>query len=147
LLPLGEVGDRGIELVRTQVGDLGLAMDGDDGLFVYPLAETGELGDPIVIEPPRGRPSACPAEASGFIVNREMQVAPYLEAKASGAPLAVTRLRARYIVGYDPPCLEGIFGVGRTQGNVPAAAPMKDSVPLSILNTDSNGNRLRLTCE
>lgn len=145
-LPLGDSGDRGVELVRTASGDLGIAMDGDAGLFVYPLSDRGVLGTPIVVDVQRARPEACAPEASGYIVGRELAVAPYLESPEGGL-LTVTRLQARYIVGYGAPCLEAMLGYSRKLESV-SRMPRGDSgVPLSILNTDSTGRRLRLWCE
>jgi hypothetical protein len=146
-LPLGESGERGVSLVRTSQGDLGVAMDGDDGLFVYPLSDTGQVGDAIFVPHLRARPRACRPEAHGYLVEREMSIAPYLEAASTGSPLAVTRIRARYIVGYDPPCLDSLLGFGRTQTNLPPMKTQGDRVPFSVINTDADGNRLRLYCE
>jgi hypothetical protein len=145
-LPLGDSGDRGVELVRTPGGDLGVAMDGDDGLFVYPLSDGGVLGTPIVVDLVRSRPPACPPEASGYIVNRDLSIAPYLESPEGGL-LTVTRLQARYIVGYGQPCLDTMLGYARKVESISRVVPSENGVPLSVLNTDSAGRRLRLWCD
>src|SRR5690606_11411825 len=115
---LGSSGERGVELVRTRAGDLGVAMDGDEGLFVFPVSDQGELGEPVVTDPTGARPPACPSEASGFIVERELSVAPYVET-SEGRLMPVTRLRGRFFVGYGQPCLESVVGYARALTTLP----------------------------
>lgn len=144
--PLGESGSRGAQLVRTTEGNLGVSMEGDAGLFIYPLHENGELGPPIVAKHQSSRPVSCAPEATGFVVERELALSPYLETE-HGEAIKTNGLRAKMIIGSREPCIEAMTARVRT---LPALAPMVGSaqaVPLSILNADSEGNRLELLCE
>jgi hypothetical protein len=146
-LSAGESGEREIALVRTEAGDLGVAMNGDDGVFVYPLSETGELGEAIFAPLFQSRPPVCDPAASGFVVERELKVTPFLESANSGSALSIARMRARYIIGYNPPSLVGLAGFARALESPPPKTPKKESVSLSVINTDADGERLGLLCE
>ncbi len=143
---VGEVGGRNLSLVRSTRGDLGLSMEGDRGLFVYPLSMQGELGLPIIAPHRSTRPPSCAPEASGFIVERELPLSPYLEAE-SGQAIRTSGLRAKMIVSQNPACLEAMTARVRS---LPPLSPAKKSsggVPLTLLNSDSAGNRTQLLCE
>ncbi len=145
-LPLGESAARGPDLVRTTFGDLGVSLVGDGGLLVYPLSSQGELGTPIIVDEKGQRPAACEREATGFIVDVDLSLTPYLEL-SDGRPIKVNAVRARMIVGHGAPCLEVLVAHTREDLQVPATAATKMSIPLSLLNVDSNGDRKLLSCE
>lgn len=145
-LPLGESGSRGAQLVRSTEGNLGVAMEGDAGLFAYPLHEDGSLGPPIVAKHQSRRPLSCASEATGFVVERELALSPYLETE-QGEAIKTTGLRAKMIVGSREPCIEAMTARVRTLPQLTPAQGGAQAVPLSILNADSAGNRLELLCE
>src|SRR5690606_1495548 len=145
-LPLGDIGERGMQLVRTHSGDLGIFIEGDDGLFVFPVSDNGEVGEPVVMPYSGVQPSACPPEATGFIVDRELRVTPYLES-TGGALLPVNRLRAKLIVGYGRMCIEGLRGHARQLSTVAASHTVSSGIPLAVLNSDAVGQRLELLCQ
>ncbi len=143
---LGESGERGIQLVRSVHGDLGIAIEGDSGLFVYPVSPAGDLGQPTIV--PHGSVTAtpCAPEARGFIVDRDLAVAPYIES-SEGESVAVSRVRAKMIVGYGRACIQGLRAQGRGLTEISGSAPASASIPLSILNSDSDGERSQAVCE
>jgi hypothetical protein len=145
-LPVGDTGERGIQLVRTQAGDLGLFMEGDSALFVYPLSDTGELGEPIVIPHSGAQPPVCAPEALGFIVDRELRVTPYLEG-TNGVLLPVNRLRAKLIIGYGRMCVEALRGHARELTTSASPTPVSSGVPLAVINSDAAGRRQEFVCQ
>lgn len=145
-LPLGDTGERGIQLVRTQSGDLGLFMEGDSALFVYPLSDRGEMGEPIVMPHSGAQPPICAPEASGFIVDRELRVTPYLES-TSGVLLPINRLRAKLVVGYGRMCIEALRGHARQLSPLVTSRSVSSGVSLAVLDSDAHGRRLELLCE
>jgi hypothetical protein len=75
-----------------------------------------------------------------------MSVAPYLEGKEE-MPLRVNDLRARWLVGIGKPCLEAMTARSRAE---PEASNQKlegNTLPLTVLNSDSRGRRSELTCK
>jgi hypothetical protein len=145
-LSLGEAGLRFLQLVRTKRGELGISIEGDGGLLVYPLSTKGELGEPLLVPHRSSRPESCAIEASGFIVDRLMSVSPYLEGKEE-MPLRVSDVRARWIVGIGKPCLEAMTARSRAE---PEGIPGKlegNTLSLTVLNSDSRGRRSGLTCK
>ncbi|GEM_PF-1390507 len=138
-------GGRNVQLVRTGSGDLGISMEGDAGLFVYPLSVQGALGSPLIVPFQSKRPRACVSEAVGFIVDRAMTISPYLE-NAQGEILRVNSLRARWIVGHGEPCIDALRGRSRTRVSSTPARAHENSIPLSVLNVESRGNRVELLC-
>ncbi len=140
--PLGEGGPKGVNLVRTTEGQLGVSMEADDGLIVYPVALDGELGEPLMVREMRDRPEACSADATGFIVERELSVAPYVES-LDGENLRLSGIRARYIVGHGAPCLEALTARAGEALHVKRGAWGREAVPLNVLST----TRIELMCE
>jgi hypothetical protein len=143
---LGNGGQRGAQLVRSEWGDMGIALEGDDGLFVYPVSEQGELGEPIVTLHGPSAPPACSPEATGYIVDRELAVAPYMET-TNERPISASRVRAKMIVGYGKVCIDSLRAEARDLGELTGAAPPAASIPLSIFDADADGRRSRLICE
>ncbi len=144
-MTFGDIGGRNLALVRSTEGALGLSMDGDTGIFVYPLADDGSLGAPIVAPHQSRRPPACAPEASGFIVERELPLSPYLESE-QGQAIKTSGLRAKMILGYAPACLEAMSARVRALSPLPPLSNRDQAVPLSVLNTDSAGGRQVLLC-
>jgi len=104
--PLGATGPRDAMLTRTSKGELGIAIDGDLGLLVYPVSPFGELGDAL-FEPFRGsRPPECSAAAAGFLVVKELGISPYVE--VAGEELDVGRVVLRRLVGFGPECIDAV---------------------------------------
>ena len=145
-LPLGDSAARGPDLVRTVAGDLGVSIVGDAGLLVYPLSARGDLGAPVIVDEKGQRPSACEREASGFIVDVDLSLTPYLET-SDGRPIKVNAMKGRMIVGHGAPCLETLFASTREDLQLPGTTSSRTSVPMSLLNVDSNGDRKLLSCE
>lgn len=147
-LPWGEASARGAALVGTEEGHLGVAIEGDRGLLVYPLSREGELGDPLLVPHSATRPPSCERESRGFLVDREYSLTPYLETP-SGRPLSTSGLRALIRVGGAGPCLEGLTARSRSVIEVSEPLPQMtaDRVPLTLLSSDSAGNRVRLFCQ
>jgi hypothetical protein len=145
-LPVGDAAARFHSLVRTTDGQLGVAMEGDAGLFVYPLAADGELGQPWVVPHRSRRPESCAPEAFGYIVDLEPPLTPYLET-IEEEPIKVAGLRAKMLVYPGGSCIEAMSARVRA---VPATAPAPKSahaVPLVLQNADSKGGRLSLSCQ
>lgn len=143
---LGNQGQRGVQLVRTHRGDLGLALEGDDGLFVYPVSYQGELGEPIFVSHESGTPAACTPEATGFIIDRELAVSPYLETTTSRT-ISVSRVRAKMIIGYGKICIDSLRAEARDLGELDGAPAPGASILLTVLDADSDGRRSQLVCE
>ena len=143
---LGTNGQRAVQLVRTQRGDLGIALEGDDALFVYPVSDQGELGRPIVVPHESSTPPGCSPEATGYIIDRELAVAPYMETTTSRA-IPVSRVRAQVIVGYGKICINSLRAEARDLGDISGARAPTASIPLSIFDADSDGQRSQLICE
>lgn len=140
--PLGDGGTRGVRLIRTKEGHLGLSMEADDGLLIYPLSAQGELGDPLLIPEMRERPEACSPEATGFLVERELSVSPYME-NQSGENLRLSGVRARFYVGHGAPCLESLTARAAEPLSVTRGGWGREAVPLSVFST----TRTELMCE
>jgi hypothetical protein len=145
-LSLGEAGLRSFQLVRTKRGDLGVSIEGDAGLLVYSLSTKGALGDPLLVPHLSNRPDTCAIEASGFIVDRLMSISPYLEG-GEEMPLRVSDLRARWIVGIGKPCLEAMTARSRADPEASAQRLSGNTLPLTVINSDSKGRRTELTCK
>lgn len=147
-LPWGEASARGARLVSTDQGHLGVSMEGDRGLFVYPLSRQGKLGDALLLPHSAARPPACEPEAGGFLIDREYSLAPYLETP-SGRTLSTSAPRALLRVGEGGPCLEGLTARSRSTIEVSETLPRTTAnrVPLTLLSSDSGGNRVRLLCQ
>jgi hypothetical protein len=143
---LGAGGQRGAQLVRTDGGDLGISIDGDDGLYVYPVSDQGELGDPLVVPHESQTPPACSSEASGYIIDRELAVSPYLETTTSRF-INVGRVRAKMIVGYGKSCIDSLRAEARDLGELDGAPAPTASIVLSVFDADSEGRRSQLICE
>jgi len=145
VLDLDEAKTRGPQLVRTERGDLGLSLPGDSGWFIYPIGDSGELGQAIVVPFPKQRAPACGQDASGFLLEREMTLAPYVES-SDGRPLEVTGIRERLIVGAGGVCLDALSARTRANISAPAGASQAEEVEFTILSSDSTGRRSRLLC-
>lgn len=143
---LGPGGQRGAQLVRTHGGDLGISIEGDDGLFIYPVSDQGELGDPLVVRQDAQTSRACGSEATGYIIDRELAVAPYLETTTSRL-INVGRVRAQMIVGYGKACIESLRAEARDLGEVDGAPEPTASILLSVFDADSDGRRSQLICK
>lgn len=143
---LGESGERGVQLVRSDRGDLGIAIEGDSGLFVYPVSDQGELGEPTIVSHGSVTATACAPEARGFIVDRDLTVAPYLES-SEGQIVAASRVRAKMVVGYGRSCIQALRAQGRGLTEIAGGAAPGASIPLAILNSDSDGQRTQAVCE
>lgn len=145
-LSLGAEGLRSFQVVRSTEGDLGVSLEADLGLLVYPLSLKGELGEPILIAHRANRPPSCAPEASGFIIDRAMTVAPYLEGKEE-LPLRVNDLRARWLVGIGEPCLDTMTARTRAEPEASQGSTRGNAVPLALLNSEVQGRRSVLACE
>lgn len=155
--PLGDAGGRTIDLVQTTGGGLGIAVDGDAGLFVYALSESGELGD-FVLAPHRGsRPRTCEVETPGYTVVRPLNISPAIEHR--GSSLDVTQVIARYRVGPGWLCLDALAGRSRKAWSETAAAtnPARAEVaarprsagelPVPLTITDFSSETQEWSCE
>jgi hypothetical protein len=145
-LSLGESGLRSAQLVRGSADNLGISMEGDLGLVVYPLSHDGELGTPFLVPHQPSRPETCAPEAQGFIVDRGFDISPHLST-VDNAPIAASQVQARWIVGYGKPCLESLRGRVRSEPSLSPTTETKNSLPFSLLNSDSQGRRSTLLCE
>lgn len=143
---LGGNGQRGVQLVRTHAGDLGVALEGDDGLLVYPVSDQGELGVPIVVSHESNTPPACSPEATGYIIDRELSVAPYVETTTSRT-IPVSRMRAKMIVGYGKVCIDSLRAEARDIGELGGTPAPGASISLSVFDADSDGQRSQWVCE
>ncbi len=143
--PLGDSGSREVQLVQSTAGEMGIAIAGDSGLFVYPVSPEGQLGDPIVTPHQGYRPETCAPGATGFIVVQELSIAPYVESR--GHSLDVDRLRLRLIVGHGAPCIDA--AAGETHGDFKYLAEErgKSGVPLIVSDLSEEGRRVELACE
>jgi hypothetical protein len=145
VLPLGEAQTRFHRLVRSTSGDLGVAMEGDAGLFVYPLHIDGHVTAPLIAAHQSRRHQACAPEAFGFIVDWELPLSPYLETDQE-EPLKVNGLVARMLVYPEGACIEAMSARVRAVPHLSPAEPAPDNVPLVLQNADSNGSRVALLC-
>lgn len=143
---LGSSGHRGVSLVRTHWGDLGVALEGDDGLYVYPVSDQGDLGEPLVVRHEAKTPPACSPEATGYIIDRDLAVAPYIETTTSRL-VNVGRVRAKMVVGYGKVCIDSLRAEARDLGDLDGAPAPTASIPLSVFDADSDGRRSQLICE
>lgn len=145
--PLGETGPREATLVRSTAFDLGIALDGDLGLFVYPVSRQGELGDAL-FQPFRGsRPPHCPAVAAGYLVVRELSIAPYVEVQ--GDELDVSRVTMRRIVGFGPECIDALAADARGAFDpvlLRGAGVRPGGTPLAVTDRSETGRRVELSC-
>lgn len=144
--PLGEAAARFHALVRSTDGDLGVAMDGDAGLLVYPLEANGALGPPLVLPDRDRRPENCAPETFGFIVDWEVPLTPHLE-NLDEDPIKVHGLHQKMLVYPKGACLEAMSARVRAVPHFRPAPAGAQTVPLVLQNADSKGNRLSLTCE
>lgn len=145
VLPVGDAQARFHALVRSTSGDLGVAMEGDAGLFVYPLHVDGHLDGPLIAAHQSRRHAACAPEAFGFIVDWELPLSPYLETLQE-EPLKVNGLLARVLVYPQGTCLDSMSARVRAVPPLSRAEPATDSVALVLQNADSNGSRIPLLC-
>lgn len=145
--PLGETGARDTTLTRTQAGELGIALHGDLGLFVYPVSKRGQLGD-VLHQPFRGsRPPRCPAEASGFLLVGELGISPYIE--ALGEELDVGRVLMRRVVGFGPECVDALAADARVapEARLHRATPAPPGgTPLVLTERSETGRSVLLSC-
>lgn len=119
--PLGTRTVGQIDLVQGPADELGIAIDGESGLFIYPLDRQGHLGQVIVAPHQGARPKTCEADAPGYVITREWTIAPYVE--RDGAMLDVARVAARYRVGPGWSCIDALSGRTRTAWRAPGASP------------------------
>ena len=146
--PLGETGPREALLTRSTAGDLGIAIDGDLGLLVYPVSKRGELGDALFQTFRGSRPPQCSAEAAGYLVVRELGIAPYVE--GSDGELDVSRVTMRRVVGFGPECIDALAADARGELDPALARPGRaepGSTPLVITDRTDSGRRVRLSCQ
>jgi hypothetical protein len=145
--PLGETGPRQAMLTRSTAGDLGIAIDGDLGLLIHPLSLQGTLGDTL-FQPFRGsRPPECPAEATGYLVVRELGIAPYVEVQ--GDELDVSNVTMRRLVGFGPECIDGLAADARGAFESALFRPTAvraGGTPLVVTDRSESGRRVRLSC-
>ena len=142
---LGDASVRSPRLVRTTSGSLGIFIEGDQGFLIYPLSKEGLLGSPVLERFSSKRPPACPVEARGFIVDREMTLVPYLE-QPDGQPLSVSDLSARMLMGHGAACLQSLRGDSRAGLPTRSLRPGPDAVPLYLLDGSETGRRSQLLC-
>ncbi|HXS18186.1 MAG TPA: hypothetical protein VN764_13405, partial [Polyangiaceae bacterium] len=145
VLPVGDAGARFHALVRSTAGDLGVAMEGDAGLFVYPIHVDGHIDQPLIAAHQSKRHAACAPEAFGFIVDWEPPLTPYLETEQE-EPLKVSGLHARMLVYPQGSCLDAMSARVRAVPPLTAAEPALDSISLVLQNADSSGSRIPLLC-
>lgn len=145
--PLGDGGSRDVALTRTASGDLGIALDGDLGLLVYPVSDQGVLGD-VLSQPFRGsRPPRCSASATGFFVTDELGISPYIE--AFGEELDVGRVLLRRVVGFGPECIDAAAADARGALEprlLRAAAAEPGGTPLVLTDRSETGQSALLSC-
>ena len=145
--PLGESGPRDAVLTRTESGDLGIALDGDLGLLVYPVSKHGILGD-VLSQPFRGsRPPRCPAAATGFFVVDELGISPYVE--ALDEELDVGRVLMRRVVGFGPECIDALAADARgaLDGRLlRASSGEPGGTPLVLTDRTETGQSALLSC-
>jgi len=156
--PLGGSVTGHAELVAGPGDRVALSIDGDAGLFVYPLDDGGRLGDAVFASHQGARPKTCSADTPGYTVVRELQVAPDVESE--GAALDVSRVTARYRIGPGWICLDALSGRSRgplrratgeaeskPKGPVAPVRVRGPAVPLTVTDFSGQGPVSRLSCE
>ncbi len=156
--PVGGSVSGHVELVAGPGDRAALSIDGDAGLFVYPLDEGGRLGDGVFVPHQGARPKTCGADTPGYTVVRELQVAPYVE--SDGAALDVSRVTARYRIGPGWICLDALSARSRgalrratgeaeskPKGHVVPLLARGPAVPLTVTDFSGQSRVSRLICE
>lgn len=145
--PLGETGPREASLVRSQSGELAIAMDGDSGLYLFPVSPAGELGDAIEVPFRGSHPPPCAAEATGYWVVRELGIAPYVEVRDQ--ELDVSRVTMRRVVGFGPECIDALAADARSgfDPGLPSRTRTALGTPLVVTDRVDSGERYRLYCQ
>ncbi len=93
--PLEEIGNRYVGLAEDERENLALVIDGDTGLFVYPLSDHGELeGSSLFFEHQGKRAPTC-EEESGYAFVRDFSLSPLIEGPGGALPLLAVRARFR----------------------------------------------------
>lgn len=145
---LDETGPRDATLTRSTSGDLGITIDGDSGLLVYPVSRLGKLGDPL-LQPFRGsRPPLCPSPVAGYFVVKELGISPYVE--ALGSELDVNRVTLRSIVGFGAECVDAVAADAREAFAPRLLRPgtaQPAGTPFVVTDRSETGRRTLLACQ
>lgn len=146
--PLEDPASRFVALIEDEQENLAVAIDGDTGLFVFPLSDQAELAWPPRVFPHQGyRPETC-SEKTGFLIARDLPVSPQIEGPDGVLP--VLSVRALLRAGDAGLCLEALSARARgpvvEPGTRIGASSAARSIPLSVFG--SNGGPLgTLRCE
>lgn len=134
--PLEDIGNRYVGLAEGERENLAIVMDGDTGLFVYPLSERGELeGKPLFFEHQGKRAPTC-EDQSGYTFVRDFSVSPLIEGPGGALPLLA--VRARFRASSRGLCLDALSARARSSlkdSRAKARSNGGSSLPLSVFGS------------
>ncbi len=121
--------------------------------YVFPVdPETGAVEPPLVIEPrDLGRfPPACSVDDEGWLLVGAPPIVPYVELEGQDGAWSPRRVDARWIAGPHGLCLDALSAEGELPrpgpSTPPIGAPLRRTVPMTVLDADRPGGRSLLRC-
>ena len=125
--------------------------------YVYPIdSNTHRAGQPLVLQPRTlgARPSPCPTEAAGWVLEGEPPLQPVLDLARDSEDSELPRgVRAQLLASVSGVCLDGLTGRvdggAQVRGWPTTPQPLPDSRPSSLLvvtDVTSRGRRWEFRC-